>query len=135
MEGAKLQLGTRLKTLRKSVQLTQEDVGIQLGISNVMVSKMENNRLDPPPKNIDALCSLYGVSRAEFFQADPGSLRLEGTGNLLEAAKSLLQAAGITLSRVTDSRKVELWAAHAGPPVDEGAAEPRADTSKLHRRE
>lgn len=51
-----------LKALRTNAGYTQKEVAKKLNKSNKTICKWENGESFPSPKDIDALCDLYGVS-------------------------------------------------------------------------
>lgn len=57
-----MDIGERLLDLRKSKNLSQEEVAYKLGVSRQTISKWETNQSSPDFDKILPLCDLYGVS-------------------------------------------------------------------------
>lgn len=55
-------LGERLKELRLSRNLTQAEVGVQLGLSAGAISSYERGERMPDPNTLKRLADFYGVS-------------------------------------------------------------------------
>lgn len=51
-----------LKALRINAGLTQKELASKLGRSNKTICSWENGKSFPTPKDIDAICELYGVT-------------------------------------------------------------------------
>lgn len=62
IENTVFNFGKRLKELRESKKLRQEDVAQKLGISKAAVSCYETDQTLPRLEIVKALCSIYGVS-------------------------------------------------------------------------
>lgn len=62
-----MQLGTKLKTLRKNANLSQIRVAKELGISRQAISHWENNRNYPDIEKIRDLSILYHVDPKELL--------------------------------------------------------------------
>ncbi|MBR6425006.1 MAG: helix-turn-helix transcriptional regulator [Oscillospiraceae bacterium] len=60
-------LGAFLSALRKERGLTQEELGVQLGVSNKTVSRWENNRSEPDLAMLQRLSAFYGVTAQELL--------------------------------------------------------------------
>ena len=56
-----MDLGKRLKNLRKSQGKTLRQVADKIGISDAYVSKIENNKVDPSIKTLQRLADYYRV--------------------------------------------------------------------------
>ncbi len=59
-------LGERLFELRESKDITQQDLGDAIGISNMSISKWETEKAVPRKSSIRKLCRYFGVDQ-EFF--------------------------------------------------------------------
>ena len=55
-------LGGRLKLLRKKAGLTQAAVAEEFNISETVLSRYENNLVEPPVWFLSTICGFYGVS-------------------------------------------------------------------------
>lgn len=60
--------GKRIKELRKSLGLTQEQVAEIIGMETPNISKMENGLHFPLPDNIERLALAFGVKVSELFE-------------------------------------------------------------------
>ena len=52
----------RIKTIRKQLGLTQEELGKLLGVKNAAISKFETDRAIPTEAAIKLICSTYNVN-------------------------------------------------------------------------
>lgn len=57
-----MNLGTRIKELRKTAEITQEEFAERMGVSSVAVCKWENNQCAPTIDNIIEIAGFFGVS-------------------------------------------------------------------------
>ena len=73
----------RIQNLRKEYDLTQSELGKQLGVSNRAVSKWENGISNPQIDIIYKMCKMYGKDLDYFFEA-PSSF--DGTKSKKEKA-------------------------------------------------
>ena len=58
----------RLLTLRKSLDLTQEQLAEKLNVSRQSVSKWESGTSEPSTSNLLALARLFGISAEELLR-------------------------------------------------------------------
>ena len=58
----------RIAQLRKEYNLTQSELGKQLGVSNRAVSKWENGISNPQIEIIYQICKMYGKDLDYFFE-------------------------------------------------------------------
>lgn len=65
-----MNLGERLFELRKSKNLTQDDVAEKLNVTRQTVSKWETNQSIPDFDKIVPLCDLYGISPNELLKGE-----------------------------------------------------------------
>ena len=63
-----MDLGKKLFELRKSKNLSQEDVAEKLKVTRQTVSKWETNQSTPDFDKIVPLCDLYGISTDELLK-------------------------------------------------------------------
>lgn len=68
-----IDLGSRVRTLRKAKRLTLKDVATKAGLATATISKVENNRLSPTYENIIRLALGLGVDIASLFSDQPAS--------------------------------------------------------------
>ena len=74
--------GTYLATLRKSANMTQQEVADRLGVSNKTVSKWESGGGFPDISILPALAELYGVSADELLAGEPLPREQGGTSQV-----------------------------------------------------
>ena len=63
-------IGNFLAELRKEKNLTQEELGEQLGVTNKTVSRWENGNYLPPVEMLQMLSKLYDVSINELLSGE-----------------------------------------------------------------
>ena len=81
-------LGQRIKELRKSRSLTQQDLADVLGLSRSQISNLEHNRRGLSLSQLQTLCSVFKIDM-EYFGISPTA---EETIALLERAKLLFES-------------------------------------------
>ena len=59
-------MNTRLKELRKSLKLTQQEFGAKIGLSKASIGNIENGIINLTDRNISLICSTYNVNEAWF---------------------------------------------------------------------
>jgi len=62
--------GVFLSQLRREKNLTQEQLGEKLGVSNKTVSRWENGNYMPPVEMLQAMSELYGITINEILSAE-----------------------------------------------------------------
>ena len=65
-----MNLGEKLLNLRKTKNLTQDDVAEKLNVTRQTVSKWETNQSTPDFDKILPLCELYGISPTELLTGE-----------------------------------------------------------------
>lgn len=63
------EVGKFLKDLRMEQNLTQEQLGEKIGVTNKTISRWENGNYMPPIENLQALSELYNISINEILSA------------------------------------------------------------------
>ena len=76
-----MDLGERLFELRKSKNLTQDDVAEKLNVTRQTVSKWETNQSTPDFDKIVPLCDLYGISPNELLKGEKENDEVEEDDN------------------------------------------------------
>ncbi len=77
--------GQFLAELRKEKELTQEQLGEKLGVTNKTVSRWENGNYLPPVEMLQSLSELYGLTINELLSAqrlNPDQYRKKAEENL-----------------------------------------------------
>lgn len=64
-----LSIGQKIRVLRKSKNISQEELGLEIGVSRQTISKWEANTMNPNTENIKQLCDVFGVT-ADYFISD-----------------------------------------------------------------
>ncbi len=93
-------LGNKLKELRKSRGLTQDDIAAKFNLSRGSVSNWEKGRRKPSIKQLEVLANFYNVS-LDFFAEETSTNEVV---DVLERAKNLLKD-----DNVPTSQKEELY--------------------------
>ena len=62
-------LGEKIYALRRQIGLSQEELGVKIGVSRQTVSQWELNALQPKADNLKALCKIFSVS-ADYLLSD-----------------------------------------------------------------
>lgn len=73
-------MNERVKLVRKTVKLTQEEFGDRIGISNTAVSKIEKGDNNVSEQNIKAICREFFINEA-WLRYGAGEMFLELSRN------------------------------------------------------
>ena len=95
-----MDLGTKIKELRKSRHLRQDDLAEVLSLSRGQISNLEHNRRSLNLEQLQKLCNFFKVDM-EYFGISPTA---EETISLLERAKLIFES-----DEVPDKDKDELY--------------------------
>ena len=68
-----IKFGEKLKNYRKSLELTQDELGARVGVSGQAVSKWESGECLPDCFNLKALGDVYGISLDILLDTGAGS--------------------------------------------------------------
>lgn len=63
-------VGERLKELRQSKSMSQDDLAEASGVSQATVSRIESNTLSPMTSTLETIVTSMGFSLGDFFRAD-----------------------------------------------------------------
>lgn len=74
-----MDVGERLKTLRKLKKLSQRELAKRAGVTNSMVSMIENNGVSPSVSSLKKVLSGLPVSIGDFFTMEPEEISLDQT--------------------------------------------------------
>lgn len=104
-------LGNRMRSIRKQKKLTLKDVAHMTGLTESLISQIENRKANPSVATLFAVSRVLGVSIGEFFD-DTGSL---SSPVIRTSDRSLVHTAnGITYyllnQQVSESPFEVLWA-------------------------
>ena len=59
--------GEKIKTKRRELNLSQEDLANKLFVTRQAISKWENDKATPTMTNLRELCEVFGVDMAYFI--------------------------------------------------------------------
>lgn len=65
-------IGQRIRQLRTEQGMSQFTLADKLDVDMGNIRKWECGRFKPRKKNVDKLCEIFGVSRAEFMEGVDG---------------------------------------------------------------
>lgn len=83
-----INVGERIKKLRKSKGFTSGSLAEQLELSQSFVSGIENGSKKCSLETLDSICTILNITLAEFFQEDESNISPD-VKRLLEASKHL----------------------------------------------
>ena len=120
-EGNGFDLGSRLKTLREAHDLSQRELAKRAGVSNAIISMIEQNRSSPSVGMLKKLLDGFPLSLAEFF-----ALEAPPKPQIYFTAKELVELAGGAVSyrqvgRDMTGKAIQLMHEHYAPGADTGA--------------
>ncbi|HEU4824844.1 MAG TPA: cupin domain-containing protein [Dongiaceae bacterium] len=92
-EGNGFDLGSRLKTLREAHNLSQRELAKRAGVSNAIISMIEQNHSSPSVGMLKKLLDGFPLSLAEFF-----ALEAPPKPQIYFAARELVELAGGSIS-------------------------------------
>jgi transcriptional regulator with XRE-family HTH domain len=98
------QIGQFLAQLRKEKELTQEQLGEKLGVTNKTVSRWENGNYLPPVEVLQLLSELYGLTINEILSAQRLTLT-QYQEKAEENIKTALRSSAFTLKEKIDFYK------------------------------
>lgn len=59
--------GKHIKENRQRINLSQVELGTELGVSSQAVSKWENDKAEPDSRAIRSMCRIFGISADELM--------------------------------------------------------------------
>ncbi len=65
-----MNIGEKIKTLRKSNNKSQEELAFDIGVSRQTINKWETNKVQPNAENLVSLCSIFEVSADYFLESE-----------------------------------------------------------------
>lgn len=87
-------IGVFLSQLRREKGLTQEQLGLELGVTNKTISRWENGNYLPPVEMLQAMSTFYGISINELLSGQ----RLPDTAYREKAEENIKAAIGSSFS-------------------------------------
>ncbi|SFL47257.1 Helix-turn-helix domain-containing protein [Gracilibacillus orientalis] len=95
----KLNIGKQLRSLRKSLNLTTQEVANRVNISQSYISRFENNRSVPDVDMLSKILKALGTDMASFFSyAEDNQSIPEDLAQLIEMSKQLTPEERIKLT-------------------------------------
>ena len=85
-----MNIGERLRALRKEAGLTQKELGERLGVSASMIGQYETNLRKPKYETLERIASVLDVSISEFIDLSDFSPSLNSLPPLIDSFKSIL---------------------------------------------
>lgn len=67
--------GEKIKTKRRELNLSQEDLADKLGVTRQAISKWENDKASPSMTNLSELSDVFGLEMAYFIGEDRGEIK------------------------------------------------------------
>ena len=74
-KGVKKILNDRIKLIRKSLGLTQDEFGKRLGLTRGAITNIEMNKTEPKPLLIDLICRIFNVNE-DWLRTGEGEMFL-----------------------------------------------------------
>lgn len=85
-----INIGERIRELRKSKNITASSLATQIGVTQSFISSIEKGTKKCSLETLDAICTALNVSLADFFKEDTSEINPE-MQRLLDASKNLTQ--------------------------------------------
>ena len=126
-----MNIGLRLKSVRRSKGFSQRELASRAGVTNGLISLIEQNRTSPSIASLKRILDAIPMSFSEFFSVESASRRKifyaadELTEiNLLNVLRLTPDAKGLSLRQVGDARLHQLQMLHEryAPGADTGEA-------------
>ena len=121
----------RIKLLRKALDLTQTEFGVQLGVSRDVISNLEYGRVAPSDLIINMMCAKFGVDD-EWLRTGAGTMyREKSRDEEIDYAEA--HNVPLKISRETNySKDKNLWhLSHEGLDLEDPSNEPNLDKEKF----
>lgn len=80
-----MNVGQRIKELRKQSKLDQSQLAAKLNVSNKTVSSWEQNRTQPKMEMIEAMCKIFNCTKADFVTDYDIGMTIDGTEVVIES--------------------------------------------------
>jgi transcriptional regulator with XRE-family HTH domain len=78
-DGEGLNLGGKIRDLRERRRLTLQDLAAKTGLSEALLSEMEDNAIAPPVASLLKIARALGAGMAHFFRDDGAGVRISVT--------------------------------------------------------
>ena len=63
----KVQVGNRIKTLRKSLNISQEEFAYRCGMDRTYITSLENGKRNISIVNLDRIAKVFNMALRDFF--------------------------------------------------------------------
>ena len=63
----KIKVGQRIKELRKSANLSQEEFAFRCGMDRTYITSLENGKRNVSIVNLEKIAKVFGMSLSKFF--------------------------------------------------------------------
>lgn len=100
--GLLINVGLRIKQLRKAHKLSEKALGDLTNISQPVICRLENNTKVADVDYLDRICKVFGITLAEFFTETDQELPPE-LQRVIEKVKKLRPDKVLVLESVLDS--------------------------------
>lgn len=84
-----MNIGERLRALRKEAGLTQKELGEKLGVSASMIGQYETNLRNPKFETLEKICDVLNVGMSEFIDLSDISPSLNSAVSLYDVIKHI----------------------------------------------
>ena len=112
-------LGQRISMYRKSLGISQEELGARLGVSRQAVSKWETDAASPDMENLLALAREFGVSVAELTETPEAKKAAPKWLQYISLALVLAALAGLAIWLYSREQRNDVSAPPPSPPVSD----------------
>ena len=82
-------LGERIKAVRKSVNLTQSELGDRIGVKGNTITNYEADRREPQEVTLKAICDKFGISY-DWLRFEKGEMLAKVDDDILQAINRIL---------------------------------------------
>ena len=96
-----IKIGKFIAELRKSKNMTQEELAEMIGVSSKSVSRWENGRNLPDPSLYNPICDVLEISITEFFNGE----RIEQDKLVEKAEESIVSSVNYTKEKIHQVNK------------------------------
>lgn len=97
-------IGSRIREIRKSLNMTTTELAEKLDVSQSFISGLENNTKKCSMDNLFKICEIFGVTLSQFFDDNPRSIIL--TSELKELITNAKNLTPEQLQKLNDFIKV-----------------------------
>lgn len=93
-----MNIGLRIKELRKSKNITGNYLAEITGISQSIISRYERNIIEPPISSLEIICNALNITLSDFFASEKNPVLLNELVNIAinlpeEKVNTLIQVA------------------------------------------